>query len=448
MTIHMATLWNKGTDATAAVEAFTVGNDRTLDLRLAAYDIEGSQAHIRMLESIGLLTKGERETLSDGLDRILVSVKAGNFILEDDVEDIHSQIELLLTRPLGSRGGKILAGRSRNDQVLVDLQLFLRDELRQVREEVLTLFRQLQQLSETHKDVLLPGYTHGQLAMPSSFGLWFGAYAEDLSDDMRTLGAAFRTVNRNPLGSAAGYGNSFPLDRAMTTQLLGFDAPVYNSIAAQLGRGHCEWTVASALGSLALTLNKFAADCVYYMNPSLGFIHFPDALTTGSSIMPHKKNPDVWEILRGRCNQILSCPGQIALLASNLPHGYHRDFQLLKEILFPALEQMHSCLQMADYMLQHIQVNTQIFENPLYESLFTVEEVNRRAKAGIPFREAYRQVGMEVNEGRFHFTDPATGQPANLATLKASDLGHTHIGSLGNLCTKEIAAAMATAAAW
>ena len=444
----MATLWNKGTDATEVVDAFTVGNDRVLDLRLAAYDIEGSQAHIRMLESIGLLTAAERKTLSEGLDRILVSVKAGYFVLEDDVEDIHSQVELLLTRQLGSLGGKIHAGRSRNDQVLVDLQLFLRDELRQVREEVLTLFQRLQQLSEQHKDVLLPGYTHFQLAMPSSFGLWFGAYAEALSDDMRSLGAAYRIVNRNPLGSAAGYGNSFPLDRAMTTQLLGFDAPVYNSIAAQLGRGKCEWSVASALGNVALTLNKFAADCIFYMNPGLGFIHFPDALTTGSSIMPHKKNPDVWEILRGRCNQILSCPGQIALLTSNLPHGYHRDFQLLKEILFPALEQMHDGLQMADYMLQHIEVNTHIFENPLYESLFTVEEVNRRAKAGVPFREAYRQVGLEVNEGRFHFIDPTTGQPADLSQLKASDLGHTHIGSLGNLCTKEIAAQMKAAAAW
>ncbi len=444
----MATLWNKGTDATEVVDAFTVGKDRVLDLRLAAYDIEGSKAHIQMLESIGLLTPDERKTLSDGLDRILVSVKAGNFTLEDDVEDIHSQIELLLTRQLGSLGGKIHAGRSRNDQVLVDLQLFLRDELRQVREEVLTLFQRLQQLSEQHKDVLLPGYTHFQLAMPSSFGLWFGAYAEALSEDMRSLGAAYQTVNRNPLGSAAGYGNSFPLDRAMTTQLLGFDAPVYNSIAAQLGRGKCEWSVASALGSVALTLNKFAADCIFYMNPGLGFIHFPDALTTGSSIMPHKKNPDVWEILRGRCNQILSCPGQIALLTSNLPHGYHRDFQLLKEILFPALEQMHDGLQMADYMLQHIEVNTHIFENPLYESLFTVEEVNRRAKAGVPFREAYRQVGLEVNEGCFHFIDPATGQPADLSRLKASELGHTHIGSLGNLCNAEIKAAMEAAAAW
>ena len=438
----MATLWNKGTEATAAVERFTVGSDRVLDLRLAACDIAGSQAHIRMLESIGLLTPAERETLSEGLDQILVSVKAGIFQVEDDVEDIHSQIELMLTRKLGELGKKIHAGRSRNDQVLVDIKLYLRDELQQIRKEVLGLFQTLQQLSEKHKEVLLPGYTHGQLAMPSSFGLWLGAYAEALAEDMIQLGAACQVVDRNPLGSAAGYGSSFPLDRTMTTQLLGFKAPVYNSVAAQLGRGRIERAVASSLGAVALTLNKFAADCILYMSPNLGFIHFPDALTTGSSIMPHKKNPDVWETVRGRCNRILACPGEIALLSSNLPHGYHRDFQLLKEILFPALDQLHDCLQMTDYMLQQMEVNTHIFENPLYETLFTVEEVNRRVLAGTPFREAYRQVGIEVNEGQFHYEGP---EPA---TLKASDLGHTHLGSLGNLCTQEIAAAMEKAAAW
>ena len=438
----MATLWNKGVSATDAVERFTVGDDRKLDLRLAAYDIEGSKAHIRMLESIGLLTADELRTLLAGLDAIAATVKTGDFELEDDVEDIHSQVELLLTRQLGELGKKIHAGRSRNDQVLVDLKLFLRDELQQVRAEVLTFFQTLQQLSEQHKEVMLPGYTHGQLAMPSSFGLWLGAYAEALADDMQQLGAAYRVVNRNPLGSAAGYGSSFPLDREMTTRLLDFDSPVYNSIAAQLGRGKCELVVASALGNVALTLNKFAADCAFYMNPSLGFIHFPDELTTGSSIMPHKKNPDVWEIVRGRCNQVLSTPNEIALLASNLPHGYHRDFQLLKDILFPALERMHECLQMTDYMLQHLEVNPHIFENPLYETLFTVEEVNRRVLSGTPFREAYKQVGIEVNEGRFHYDGPAP------ATMKASDLGHTHIGSLGNLCTKEIAALMEAAARW
>ena len=438
----MSTLWNKGTAATEVVDRFTVGDDRILDLRLAQYDIEGSKAHIRMLESIGLLTADELKTLLEGLDDIAVAVKAGNFRVEDDVEDIHSQVELMLTRSLGDLGKKIHAGRSRNDQVLVDVKLFVRDELKQVREELLTLFHTLQQLSEQHKEVLLPGYTHGQLAMPSSFGLWFGAYAEALCDDMQQLGAAYRVVNRNPLGSAAGYGNSFPLDRAMTTELLNFDSPVYNSIAAQLGRGKCELATASALGSIALTLNKFAADCAMYMSPNFGFIHFPDELTTGSSIMPHKKNPDVWEIIRGRCNRILACPNEIALLSSNLPHGYHRDFQLLKEILFPALEQLHDCLQMADYMLQHIDVNTRIFEDPRYETLFTVEEVNRRALSGTPFRDAYKQVGIEVNEGRFHYHGPAP------AAMKASDLGHTHLGSLGNLCTEAIKALMEKAADW
>ena len=278
--------------------------------------------------------------------------------------------------------------------------------------------------------------------MPSSFGLWLGAYAEALAEDMTQLGAAWKVTDRNPLGSAAGYGSSFPLDRAMTTQLLGFAEPVYNSVAAQLGRGRLERTVAGALGAVALTLNKFAADCIFYMSPNQGFIHFPDSLTTGSSIMPHKKNPDVWEIIRGRCGRILACPGEIALLASNLPHGYHRDYQLLKEILFPAIDQLHDCLQMTAYMLQHLQVNPQIFENPLYETLFTVEEVNRRVLSGTPFREAYRQVGIEVNEGRFHYEDPAP------ASLKASDLGHTHLGSLGKLCTRQIAAVMEAAAAW
>ena len=442
------TLWNKGTAATEVVEAFTVGNDRILDLRLAACDIEGSKAHIRMLESIGLLNEEELKTLTEGLDHILVSVKAGTFVVEDDVEDIHSQIELMLTRELGDLGKKIHSGRSRNDQVLTDLKLFLRGELHQMRQEVLDLFQLFQQLSQRLKEVLLPGYTHGQLAMPSSFGLWLGAYAEALAEDMTQLGAAFKIVNRNPLGSAAGYGSSFPLDRAMTTRLLGFEEPVYNSITAQLGRGRNEMAVASALASLALTLNKFAADCTLYMSPNLGFIHFPDEVTTGSSIMPHKKNPDVWEIIRGRCNQILACPNEIALLSSNLPHGYHRDFQLLKEILFPALDRMHDCLRMTGYMLGLLEVNTHIFDNPLYENLFTVEEVNRRVLAGTPFREAYRQVGIEVNEGCFHYEGPDGKDGAGIGGLKASDLHHSHLGSLGNLCTKEIAATMEAAAAW
>ena len=438
----MATLWNKGTSATEAVDRFTVGNDRVLDLRLARYDVQGSRAHIRMLEHIGLLTADELSVLDAALARIAEQIEAGDFRLEDDVEDIHSQVELLLTRELGEVGKKIHSGRSRNDQVLVDLKLFLRDELKTLRAETLTLFHTLQALSEKHKEVLLPGYTHAQVAMPSSFGLWFGAYAEALVDDMYQLGGAYRIVNRNPLGSAAGYGNSFPLDRQMTTDLLGFDSPVYNSVAAQMQRGRTERAVASAIGSIALTLNKFAADCCMYMCPNFGFIHFPDELTTGSSIMPHKKNPDVWEILRGKCNRILSCGNEISLLCSNMPHGYHRDYQLLKDILFPALELMHECLQMTDYMLAHIEVNPHILENLLYSYLFTVEEVNRRTLAGVPFREAYRQVGVEVNEGRFRYSGGDT------AELRASDLGHTHLGSLGNLCNDKIAALMDAASNW
>ncbi len=438
----MATLWNKGTSATERVESFTVGNDRQLDLRLAAYDIEGSKAHIKMLRSIGLLSQSELDSLTAALDKIEESVRDGSFVLEDDVEDIHSQIELSLTRELGDMGKKIHSGRSRNDQVLVDIKLFLRDELLKMREETLTLFRTLQSLSEKYKEVLLPGYTHFQLAMPSSFGMWFGAYAEALVDDMHMLHGAYRVTNRNPLGSAAGYGNSFPLDRDMTTRLLGFDSPVINSIAAQMSRGRTERCVASAMGSLALSLNKFAADCCMYMCPNFGFIHFPDSLTTGSSIMPHKKNPDVWEMVRGKCDRILSTENEISLLCSNLPHGYHRDYQLLKDILFPALELMHDCLQMTDYMLAHIEVNTHILDNPLYTHLFTVEEVNRRTLGGTPFREAYRQVGVEVNEGRFRYSG---GETSN---LKASDLGHTHIGSIGNLCNDRISELMEQASNW
>lgn len=432
----MATLWNKGTSATERVENFTVGNDRQLDLRLAAYDIQGSKAHIQMLESIGLLSTEELQSLSAALDRIEATVRDGSFVLEDDVEDIHSQIELNLTRELGQTGKKIHSGRSRNDQVLVDIKLFLRDELLKMREETLQLFRTLQELSEKYKEVLLPGYTHFQIAMPSSFGMWFGAYAEALVDDMHMLHGAYRVVNRNPLGSAAGYGNSFPLDRDMTTRLLGFDSPVINSVAAQMSRGKTERCTASAMGSLALTLNKFAADCCMYMCPNFGFIHFPDSLTTGSSIMPHKKNPDVWEMVRGKCDRILSTENEISMLCSNLPHGYHRDYQLLKDILFPSLELMHDCLQMTDYMLAHIEVNTHILDNPLYSHLFTVEEVNRRTLSGTPFREAYRQVGTEVNEGRFKYSGGDT------ASLKASDLRHTHIGSLGNLCNDRVAELM------
>ncbi len=441
----MSTLWSKGTQATDLVEDFTVGNDRILDMRLARYDVIGSKAHIRMLKSIGLLTADEHDMLSEALDRILEEIEDGSFVLEDDVEDIHSQVELLLTGHLGEVGKKIHSGRSRNDQVLVDVKLFLKDEVLRVRDEVLTLFSTLQALSEKHKDVLLPGYTHGQVAMPSSFGLWFGAYAESLADDMYMLHGAFNVTDRNPLGSAAGYGSSFPLDRRMTTRLLGFGDLDYNVVAAQLSRGKSERAVASAIGAISLTLNKFASDCCMYMSPNYGFIKFPDELTTGSSIMPHKKNPDVWEIMRGNCNRIMSAENQISMLCSNMPHGYHREFQLLKDILFPALELMHKCLRMADYMLRHIIINGNILDSPIYDYLFTVEEVNRRTLEGTPFRDAYRSVGIEVNEGRFRYQG---GSGKSNGKLTPADLNHTSAGSLGNLCTEEIREKMQKAADW
>ena len=386
-----------------------------------------------MLESIGLLTSEELRALTAGLDEIAAEIEAGDFVLEDDVEDIHSQVEMNLTRKLGDIGKKIHSGRSRNDQVLVDIKLFLKDEVLKFRQEVLDLFHRLQTLSEKHKDVLLPGYTHGQIAMPSSFGLWFGAYAEALSEDMYMLRGAYRVVDQNPLGSAAGYGSSFPLDRHMTTELLGFGSMDYNSVAAQLSRGRAERAVASAIGGIALTLNKFASDCCMYMCPNYGFISFPAELTTGSSIMPHKKNPDVWEIIRGNCNRIMSSENEISLLCSNMPHGYHRDFQLLKDILFPVLELMHKCLYMTGYMLDSIRVNGHILDSPLYDYLFTVEEVNRRVLAGTPFRDAYKTVGQEVNAGTFK------------ADRKVS---HSHIGSIGNLCNDRIAAKMSDAASF
>ena len=427
----MATLWSKGAKASDIVEDFTVGNDRILDMELAKYDVIGSKAHIRMLESIGLLTAGELDILTKALDEILGEIEAGKFVLEDDVEDIHSQVELLLTRRLGDVGKKIHSGRSRNDQVLVDIKLFLRDTLLKIRDEVLELFGILQNLSEKHKDIMLPGYTHGQVAMPSSFGLWFGAYAESLADDMFMLRGAYHLVNQNPLGSAAGYGSSFPLDREMTTRLLGFENLDYNVIAAQLSRGKAERAAASAIGGIALTLNKFASDCCLYMCPNFGFISFPDELTTGSSIMPHKKNPDVWEIIRGNCNRVLAAENEISLLCSNMPHGYHRDFQLLKDILFPALTLIRKCIRMTGFMLKEIRVNGHILDSPIYDYLFTVEEVNRRALAGMPFRDAYKSVGIEVNEGKFHAD---------------KSVHHTHHGSIGNLCNEKKKKKMKSAA--
>lgn len=420
----MGTLWSKGTSATQIVEDFTVGNDRILDMRLAKHDVIGSKAHIKMLTSIGLLEQDELEKLTAGLDKILEEINSGEFSLNDDVEDIHSQVELLLTQRLGDIGKKIHSGRSRNDQVLVDIKLFLREEIELFRDEIVALFNTLTQLSEKYKSVLLPGYTHAQIAMPSSFGLWFGAYAETLIDDMYMLSGAYKVVNQNPLGSAAGYGSSFPLDRDMTTSLLGFASMNYNVVAAQMSRGKSEKAIASALSSLATTLNKLSADCCMYMCSNFGFIKFPDELTTGSSIMPHKKNPDVWEIIRGNCNRIQSLPNEISLMTTNMSHGYHRDYQLLKDVLFPALEQMHKCLFMAKYMLENITVNENILKDEIYTYLFTVEEVNRRVLEGMPFREAYKEVGIEVNQGKFKY--------------EAKQLNHVHKGSLGNLCTQEI----------
>lgn len=426
----MSTLWSKGVAATELVEEFTVGNDRILDMRLAKHDVKGSKAHIQMLKTIGLLEESEEQELQKGLDTILEEIKAGDFKLNDNVEDIHSQVEFLLTERLGDIGKKIHSGRSRNDQVLVDIKLFLREEIELFRDEMIALFNQLQKLSEQHKDVLLPGYTHAQIAMPSSFGLWFGAYAEALVDDMHMLKGAYKVVNQNPLGSAAGYGSSFPLDRELTTQLLGFETLNYNVVAAQLSRGKSEKAIASALSCVALTLNKLAADCCMYLCPNYGFIKFPDELTTGSSIMPHKKNPDVWEIIRGNCNRVQSLPNEISLMTSNMAHGYHRDYQLLKDVLFPGLELMHKCLFMAKYMLENISVNKDILNDSKYEYLFTVEEVNKRVLEGMPFREAYKSVGIEVNEGKFKFS---------------GEINHTHKGSLGNLCNSEIKEKMESA---
>ena len=435
----MQTLWNKGVSATDIVEDFTVGNDRELDLKLAKYDVLGSKAHIAMLAEVGLLAKDEEQILQKELDNILGDIKAGNFVMEDEAEDIHSQIEILLTRRLGDIGKKIHSGRSRNDQVLVDLKLYMRDELDAMAEEVLALFAQYQSLSEQYKEVLLPGYTHAQVAMPSSFGLWFGAYAETLADDMVMIRAARKIADQNPLGSAAGYGSSFPLDRKMTTRLLGFEDLHWNSIAAQMSRSKAEKAAAAAIAAVSSTLNKFAADCCMYMCTNFRFISFPDSLTTGSSIMPHKKNPDVWEMVRAKTNRLQSVQNEIALLATNQPHGYHRDYQLLKDILFPAFEMMHSCLRMTGYMLEHIIVNEHILElESKYDPMFTVEVVNNKVVSGVPFRDAYKEVGIAVQEGRFKFDKPTA----------ASQLAHTHEGSIGNLCTEEIKKKMDKASKW
>ena len=416
-------LWDKGFEPAAHIEAYTVGNDRELDLRLARYDVEGSLAHITMLESIGLLTRDELERLTAGLKEIAAEIEAGRFEIEPDTEDVHSQVELLLTRRLGDVGKKIHSGRSRNDQVLVDLKLFLRDELRQTAAAVRTLFDRLQELSERYRDVLMPGYTHLQVAMPSSFGLWFGAYAETLVDDLRLVAAAYHISNQNPLGSAAGYGSSFPLDRTMTTRLLGFETLHYNVVAAQMSRGKCERAAANAIAAVAATVGRLAMDVCLFMCQNFGFVSLPDELTTGSSIMPHKKNPDVFEVMRGRCNRLQSVPNEIALLTTNLPSGYHRDLQLLKDILFPATSEIRRTLAMCTFMVGSLRVNTHILEDARYDYLFTVEEVNRLVLEGVPFREAYRRVGMEVQRGEYR---------------PVKEVHHTHEGSIGRLCTEEI----------
>lgn len=424
-------LWSKGFEPDKLVEKFTVGKDRELDLQLAKHDVQGSMAHIRMLQSIGLLTAEELKILLGGLEQIANEVADGKFTIAPNVEDVHSQVELLLTQRLGEVGKKIHAGRSRNDQVLVDLKLFFREEIQHVAQATQALFSTLISLSEKHKNVLMPGYTHLQIAMPSSFGLWFGAYAEALVDDMQQLAAAYKIANQNPLGSAAGYGSSFPLNRSMTTELLGFATLHYNVIAAQMSRGKTERALSAAMSSIAATLGRFAMDVCLYMSQNFGFISFPDALTTGSSIMPHKKNPDVFELIRGKCNRLQATPNEVALLCANLPGGYHRDMQLLKEIMFPAIEEMLSCLRMADFMLQQISVKENILDDKKYDYLFTVEDVNRMALEGTPFREAYKTVGLQVQDGSY--------QPTK--TVR-----HTHEGSIGNLCNDLIIKKMQDAA--
>ena len=419
----MAKLWDKGFEPDRMIEEYTVGDDRELDMRLARYDVEGSLAHIAMLEKIGLLASDELERLTAGLREIAAEIEAGRFEIEPGTEDVHSQVELLLTRRLGDAGKKIHSGRSRNDQVLVDLKLFLRDELRGLARDVRTLFDRLQELSERYREVLMPGYTHLQVAMPSSLGLWFGAYAETLVDDMRLVAAAWHIANQNPLGSAAGYGSSSPLDRTMTTRLMGFEGLHYNVVAAQMSRGKSERAAASAIAAVAATVGRMAMDLCLYMSQNFGFVSLPDELTTGSSIMPHKKNPDVFEMIRGRCNRLQAVPNEIALLTANLPVGYHRDMQLLKDILFPATTEIRRTLRMCDFMLAHLRVNDRILDDTRYDYLFTVEDVNRLTLSGVPFREAYRRIGEAVQRGEYRPT---------------REVHHTHEGSIGNLCTEAI----------
>ncbi|WP_297903175.1 argininosuccinate lyase [uncultured Parabacteroides sp.] len=420
-------LWEKNVQVDQEVDIFTVGKDREMDLYLAKYDVLGSMAHITMLESIGLLTQEELNVLLAELRNIYAVADRGEFIIEEGIEDVHSQVELMLTRRLGDMGKKIHSGRSRNDQVLLDLKLFTRSQIQELVDLVSGLFDVLISQSNRYKDVLLPGYTHLQVAMPSSFGLWFGAYAESLVDDLQLMQAAYRICNRNPLGSAAGYGSSFPLNRQMTTDLLGFDSLDYNVVYAQMGRGKMERTVAFAMAGIAATLSKLAFDACMFNSQNFGFIKLPDQFTTGSSIMPHKKNPDVFELTRAKCNKLQGLPQQIILISNNLPSGYFRDLQIIKEVFLPAFDELKDCLRMVTHMMREVKVNEHILDDDKYSLLFSVEEVNRRVLAGTPFRDAYKQVGLDIEAGKF---------------VPSKSVNHTHEGSIGNLCNEPITAMM------
>ena len=422
-------LWSKeNTSTSAIVEQFTVGKDKEFDLLLARYDVQGSIAHVTMLGEVGLMTKEEADQAIKGLNEILKTIEQGSFIIEEGVEDVHSQVEQLLTERIGDAGKKIHSGRSRNDQVAVDIKLYLRAEINNIKSEVKNLFDLLIHKSDENKSKLLPGYTHLQIAMPSSAGLWLGAYAESLVDDLELLAAAYHIVNKNPLGSGAGYGSSFPLSRKRTTELLNFATLNHNSVYAQMTRGKSEKAIAVGISSIAATLSKLSMDCCLYMNQNFGFISFPDELTTGSSIMPHKKNPDVFELIRAKCNRIQSVPNELTLLLNNLPSGYHRDLQLTKEIVFPAIEEIKACLQLMQLMLQNISIKENILTDEKYQYLFSVEAVNELVNKGVPFREAYQQVGNAINKGEFWYD--------------LQQLHHTHEGSIGNLCNKEIVTEM------
>ena len=423
----MAKLWDKGFEIQDKIERFTIGRDREMDLYLAEADVLGSMAHITMLESIGLLQADELKQLLAELRNIHAQIKRGEFVIEEGIEDVHSQVELMLTRKLGDIGKKIHSGRSRNDQVLVDLKLYIRRQLKDIASDVMELFKELQSQSERYKNVLMPGYTHLQVAMPSSFGLWFGAYAESLVDDMMFLQAAFRMTNRNPLGSAAGYGSSFPLNRTMTTELLGFDSMNYNVVYAQMGRGKTERNVAFALASIAGTISKLAFDACMFSSQNFAFVKLPNDCTTGSSIMPHKKNPDVFELTRAKCNKLQGLPQQITLIMNNLPSGYFRDLQIIKEVFLPAFQELRDCLQMTIYIINKIKVNEDILSDSRYDLIFSVEAVNRLVTEGMPFRDAYKKVGLDIEAGKF---------------TPCKEVHHTHEGSIGNLCTEQIAALM------